>query len=77
MELKQKTYPDSYKTARRKNMSTEPKQTLQEPETNAAKQPDDKYTGYPDISKADTKTVVIISLVFVLVIFLLSVFVPR
>lgn len=54
-------------------MNTDPKQT--EPENNTAK-PDDTNTGYPDISKADTKTVVIISLVFVLVIFLLSVFVP-
>lgn len=58
-------------------MNTEPNQTSQEPETNEAQQPDDKNTGYPDISKADTKTVVIISFVFVLVIFLLSVFVPR
>ncbi|MDE6434061.1 MAG: hypothetical protein K2L07_07500 [Lachnospiraceae bacterium] len=58
-------------------MNTEPNQTLQELENNTAKQPDDKNTGYPDISKADTKTVVIISFIFILVIFLLSVFVPR
>ncbi len=32
--------------------------------------------GYPDISKADTRTVVIISLTLVTILFLLSVFLP-
>lgn len=32
--------------------------------------------GYPDISKADTRTVVIISLALVTILFLLSVFLP-
>ncbi len=58
-------------------MNTEPKQTPEEPETNKTPQPDEKTVGYPDISKANTKTVVIISFVFVLVIFLLSIFVPQ
>lgn len=38
---------------------------------------DSTNVGYPDISKADTKMIVIVSLIFVLLIFLLSVFVPQ
>lgn len=58
-------------------MNTEPDQTLQKSEENITRQPDEEKAGYPDISKANTKTVVIISFVFVLLIFLLSVFVPQ
>lgn len=58
-------------------MNTKPDQTLHKSEENITQQPDGEKAAYPDISKANTKTVVIISFVFVLLIFLLSVFVPQ
>lgn len=42
----------------------------------SADKPDESQIGYPDISRADTKIIVILSLIFVLVIFLLSIFLP-
>lgn len=38
---------------------------------------DSTNVGYPDINKADTKMIVIVSFIFILLIFLLSVFVPQ
>lgn len=37
----------------------------------------EEKAGYPDISKANTKVIVILSFLFVLLIFLLSVFMPE
>lgn len=45
--------------------------------THAPSKDESTNVGYPDISKADTKTIVIVSFIFILLIFLLSVFVPQ
>lgn len=50
--------------------TTETEDTIESIEKKIAK------TGYPDISKANTKTVVIGSLVVIIILFLLSVLVP-
>lgn len=47
-------------------------QTASKPEDTAEQQ-----VGYPDISKANTKTIIIISLICILLIFFLSIFIPE
>lgn len=49
-------------------------QTVSKPKDTAATE---QQVGYPDISKANTKTIVIISLICILLIFLLSIFIPE
>ena len=49
-------------------------QTVSKPKDTAATE---QQVGYPDISKANTQTIVIISLICILLIFLLSIFIPE
>lgn len=44
--------------------------------SNPQKPPAEQQTGYPDISKANTKTVIILSFVCILILFVLSILVP-
>jgi beta-lactamase class A len=62
-------------TTEKENQEKDVKDTELEEEVKSV-QEQVENTAYPDISKADTKKIVIVSLVVVIIIFLLSIFVP-
>lgn len=60
----------------KKNSTTKKCPIEESSSTDIKTQMDESEVGYPDISKANTKFIVIASLIVLLIIFLLSVFVP-